>query len=51
MAEINDETQKLLQAEKKRQEKDSVDLKSKLKTIVSEWRTLLHFQAYLTMIQ
>ena len=33
MAEINDETQKLLRSEKKRQEKDAADLKNKLKTI------------------
>jgi len=36
MAEINDETQKLLQAEKKRQEKDAADLKSKLKAVESK---------------
>ncbi len=36
MAEINDETQKLLQVEKKRQEKDVSDLKNKLKAIESK---------------
>lgn len=36
MAEINDETQKLLQAEKKRQEKDAANLKSKLKAVESK---------------
>lgn len=36
MAEINDETQKFLQAEKKRQEKDAADLKSKLKAVESK---------------
>ncbi len=33
MAEINDETQKILQAEKRRQEKDVTDLKYKLKIV------------------